>query len=169
MSLSMQQKTVACKPDQNKYSEEGIYMTLYSGTSDNRLPLLWKPPQCGWKATVPNYSLKCTVHGDLCTLSRSLPIPNYGHWSHIRPNGQNQYKFPPESGWSCERIEKFLLFLKIFAICIHSSKASLHSRSTHACLMCHVATGKCLHITRCTLCIKTPPYCGHFSMVPWCS
>ena len=27
---------------------------VYSGTSENGLPLLWKPPQCGQESTVPN-------------------------------------------------------------------------------------------------------------------
>ena len=29
----------------------------YSGTSDNRLPLLQKPPKCGQEPVVPNHSL----------------------------------------------------------------------------------------------------------------
>ena len=33
----------------------------YSGTSENGLPLLRKPPQCGQESTVPNYSLYFSV------------------------------------------------------------------------------------------------------------
>ena len=29
----------------------------YSGTSENGLPILWKPPQCRQKAVFPNHSL----------------------------------------------------------------------------------------------------------------
>ena len=34
-----------------------IDIHIYSGTSDNGLPLLRKPPQCGQEAAVPNHSL----------------------------------------------------------------------------------------------------------------
>ena len=34
---------------------------IYSGTSENGLPLLRKPPQCGQESMVPNYSLYYSV------------------------------------------------------------------------------------------------------------
>ena len=37
----------------------------YSGTSDNGLPLLRKPPQCGQEAVASNTSLQFTVHSNL--------------------------------------------------------------------------------------------------------
>ena len=33
------------------------FSMLYSGTSENGLPLLWKPPQLGQEAAVANHSL----------------------------------------------------------------------------------------------------------------
>ena len=36
-------------------------IAYYSGTSENGLPLLQKPPQCGQESAVPNYSLYYSV------------------------------------------------------------------------------------------------------------
>ena len=45
---------------------------LYSGTSDNRLPLLRKPPQCRQEDAVPNHSLLFNVHSNLRIAETSL-------------------------------------------------------------------------------------------------
>ena len=49
-----------------------IIYKQYSGISDNGLPLLQKPPQCGQEAAVPNHSLYLTVHSNLRIAETSL-------------------------------------------------------------------------------------------------
>ena len=44
----------------------------YSGTSENGLPLLQKPPQCGQESAVPNYSLYYSVQYHLHIAETSL-------------------------------------------------------------------------------------------------
>ena len=43
------------------YQPPTLFITKYSGTSENRLSLLRKPPQCGQESAVPNYSLCYSV------------------------------------------------------------------------------------------------------------
>ena len=52
-----------------------IRITMYSGTSENGLPLLRKPPQCVQESAVPNYSLSIVyVHKETSVL-RTLQGP----------------------------------------------------------------------------------------------
>ena len=44
--------------------------TIYSGTSENGLFLLWKPPQCGQESAVPNYIIY--VHKETSLLRTPL-------------------------------------------------------------------------------------------------
>ena len=91
---------------------------LLRQSSDNELPLLRKPPQCGQDATVPNHYIVISIWWE----------PPYSELRTLKscPNGQNQHKFPSESGQSharstywCKKFEQCLLFLKILAVSIY--------------------------------------------------
>ena len=51
-------------------SEENLE---YSGTSENGLPLLRKPPQCGQESAVPNYSLCYSICTNETSVLRTPP------------------------------------------------------------------------------------------------
>ena len=46
---------------------------VYGGTSENGLPLLRNPPQCGQESTVPNYSLYYSVQYQETSVLRTPP------------------------------------------------------------------------------------------------
>ena len=46
---------------------------VYSGTSENGLPLLQKPPQCGQQSAVPNYSLYYSICTKEISVLRTPP------------------------------------------------------------------------------------------------
>ena len=62
-------KLSACQ--RNKWSQQ--QWMKYSGTPENGLPLLRKPPQCGQESAVPNYSLYYSVQYQETSVLRTPP------------------------------------------------------------------------------------------------
>ena len=52
---------------------KGLHILQYSGTSENGLLLLWKPPQCGQESAVPNFPYTIVyVHKETSVLRTPL-------------------------------------------------------------------------------------------------
>ena len=127
---------------------------IYSGTSDNGLPLLQKPPQYGQEPAVPNHSLLFTVYCDLCIAETSLLwiTDTVVTPQRTKPVQISLWKRTVLTYWY-KRVEKYLLFLKILAVSIHSTTfqglSVIKERSTFN----HVAyaTGNGRHNTGCAL------------------
>ena len=136
------------------------YKNWMKWASENRLPVLRKPPQCEQMAAVLNHP--CSLLYTATSIQRKPPYSEL-QTPKSRPNGQNQYKFLSENGQSrltgakqlkiFAVLEDFSCFYPFFDI---SRPLCTRGVLVHAMLSktWHAATGKGCHITRCTLCIE---------------